>query len=484
MNTQQIQQEKLTQTIEQQKEDRANKEREKIHNKILNDVREMKKGLYCVNQLLTNNKELLENLNKHYPHINKVRNGRLRYKEDGNLKIEYIFDKYNKTRRDLNIEILKFVIKLIYHNKEKISKEELNNIFILSYYCICRDFKTQFKIITKNSSEENLTSINKLYEYIRTEGKNKIDEKIFNQDIIKKQEQEIIKNDCNICFEEYNFDSFEFVKCDNCLNLKCCNNCFKSIQHPKKCPTCRSANIKLIEIEEGDREIKFIHNNQIIKETYNINSFSRYNKQELLLIYYEFNEYHNKYVIENKLFEIKTKGDTEEEITDYYRESDDMPSYCEYVLEEHRAEEYIGTIDRELFKILINAYFNTGDYGERVNIKNKVRQYIGFDDDNNIREFIKYLIRHDGAESVIFNNNFYDYISYNSYEKEYYLLTSDDSIKDKLFNESYDNSLELLYNDSHNNDFETFKQKRNLGFSEPEFFEDNEKWEELEEEEE
>lgn len=267
-----------------------NKKQDTNHHKIMNETKKMSRR-YNVNQFITNlHKDKLKQLYDAFPDFESVRN-RIIYPEEIQdedetvlLKTIYQFDKQVNNKKCLHLELLKFIVYVIYEDTY-ISNSQLNNILLVSYNLICHEFSAPFKILTKSSKEFNLTSINKFYYFLIGESNNDI---IFNEDIIiEKEEEEKDQTlyNCCCCFD--NFRKWDkYIKCSCTVDI--CIECFSNISN--KCPLCRSGNIYLIDNtnnEEDKRNIKFTRLGKTQeREIKNLRFLSENN--ELLLIFYDY----------------------------------------------------------------------------------------------------------------------------------------------------------------------------------------------------
>jgi hypothetical protein len=133
-----------------------------------NTIKKEFKRNYSVSQYFTNNEDIKEKLISIYPNFETVINDNyeVNFNDDSNImKIIYYYDKEFKTKKLLNLELLKFLINLIYYQEDKPNGyyKELNNIFYLSYHLISRGFKCPFKILTTNTFKCEVIDIRNLY---------------------------------------------------------------------------------------------------------------------------------------------------------------------------------------------------------------------------------------------------------------------------------------------------------------------------------
>jgi hypothetical protein len=240
-----------------------------IHNKAQDreHKRQMKKHKNetdSINLLLSNYNELYNELFQHFPNIGESRNKKKYIEFNGSYdKYIYYYDKKINNKESFKKEVLKFIIsELLYNN---LDEEDQKDIFLISYYFIKRGFKTEFKILNKETFKNNICSINTLYNYIiHYKDKNKKNPFI-NFDIYHEPEQtenkETLLKNCCICYEEYE-EKNNFIKCR--CNVEICLTCFENINN---CPLCRFDGIEEInEEDEGDnRTISFKYNNQDLK---------------------------------------------------------------------------------------------------------------------------------------------------------------------------------------------------------------------------
>ena len=231
-----------------------------------------------VNNFLTSNPQLLEEIQNNFLNFDRDQ----KINKENPINYYYKYDIKTEGKEELNRHLLKFIIDLIYNNE---TEQKKLKIYLLSQFLINSKFKPYFKIITKSTFNNNLTSINDFYYYIISQGKKK--KPFFNIDQINiNTDQNIIKN-CLCCFNEYTeAQTNKKIICNNCRNFELCPPCFDRLENPKKCPLCRSPEIKKIEIE-GERLIKYNYNNKCYTETLKYNDISN---DELILIYLGYDE--------------------------------------------------------------------------------------------------------------------------------------------------------------------------------------------------
>jgi hypothetical protein len=250
-------------------EQNVNIHRDEMHKLYLTIQSDNPKNL---NQWLTSNKNLLDEIIINYPHLYRDKKT-----YSTSFHYSYCYDVECSTKKELKNEILKFVIDLIYYN---IGVNEKNNLFYMAHYLIDRKFKPSFKLLSKNSLNISLTSISDLYYYFLSNGKGK--KPNFNEDKINNQEENILN--CCCCLEDYNSNNNNLSGC--CLNVYICSQCFQNL-NPRRCPLCRSSNINLVVNNNNNRLIKFTHN----KKTYEFNKYYNFlDYNEFTLIYFGFKE--------------------------------------------------------------------------------------------------------------------------------------------------------------------------------------------------
>jgi hypothetical protein len=268
-----------------------NKKQVVNHQKILNEYKKMSRR-YNVNQFLTNlNEDKYNKIVEAFPNFQNVRN-RIIYPEEIQdedetilLKEVFQFDKQVNNKKSLNLELIKFIIYLIYDDIN-ISNTQLNNIFLVSSNLINHEFRASFKILTKSSKFKNLTSINKFYYFLIAESNNDI---IFNEDIIMEEEEEKDENlyNCCCCLENFKKQD-KYIRC--LCSIDICVSCFPNVSN--KCPLCRRTGyLKEVDIKkekEGERLIKFTRAGKTHeREINNLKYLTEEN--ELFLIFHDWN---------------------------------------------------------------------------------------------------------------------------------------------------------------------------------------------------
>lgn len=233
----------------------------KKHFLLMNEYKELNKNNYSVNQYITNlNPSIKNKLIDLFglEHFEKIRNKKRNY--DNGYIHSYIFDLKHNNKKDLHEGILIFLIYLIYYDYNESERQVFNleNIYLTTSYLLKRDVKHDFKILTRQTKKKNLYSIKELYFFILGQFTLLSSSYDFNLDKYEEiEENDInIKNECCICYEEYKNEE-DIIKCESC-KPSICNNCFKKLNHIKKCPICRG-NLKKTkkEINRITRDIKF-----------------------------------------------------------------------------------------------------------------------------------------------------------------------------------------------------------------------------------
>jgi hypothetical protein len=252
---------------------------EKDHRQKMTIKNENKK--YSVNQFLTNHPQILNDLSNNF-NVDKLEDLRneeyLKAIDTSSVdKKYYTYDKEFKTRKELNLELLKFIINLMYYEEGGENDfAQLDKIFYLSYYLINRKFIHPFKIVSTSTFNYNLTTINKLYNYVVSGGKKP--KPIFNDSVktnLINEDMNLNKN-CCICLDDFIINN-NFISCQ--CSVEICQDCFNNL-NPRRCPLCRSNSINLKTIRE--RTINFNYNNKnYIKEI----DLDCIDSSEIVLIY-------------------------------------------------------------------------------------------------------------------------------------------------------------------------------------------------------
>jgi len=302
-----------------------------------------------VNSFLTSNPEILNELNQHF-----IFNRDETIFKENNINYYYKYDINHETREELNRELLKFIIDLIYFNE---TEERKIKIYLLSQFLILSKFKPYFKILSKASLNNNLYIINDMYYYLISGGGKKKNPFI-NIDIINNNTDYNILKNCLCCFNEYSeAQTNKKINCNNCqLNLQLCAPCFDRLENPKKCPLCRSANINKIEID-GERIIKYHYNNKIYIQTIKYNIID---DDELILIYLGYDERgDDKIKICHHIFNIT---DEKKLMNDFFNNIDETILYYNVeFLFNLMINQYNDIIDIDIFNSIIEGCQTRGN---------------------------------------------------------------------------------------------------------------------------
>jgi hypothetical protein len=405
----------------------ANAHTESRHNFFKTSPADKPKNL---NQFLTSNPDLFNELQANFNHIN--RDKRINF-INPSLHYYYLYDKETHNQKQLNNEILKFVIDLIYYNADE---EEKIKLFMISNYLINRKFKPSFKLLTKSTFKNGLTSINDLYDYITSKGKKA--KPIFNQDPAINPPEQNIKN-CCVCLEDYNEN--QKINCVNCLNIEMCRNCFNHL-NPKKCPLCRTLNFSITENETTIRQINYIYNNANYQENYNFNI----DDDEITLIYLGYAEPHGEpFKICFKSFYVDTLDKLK---NDFYDNIEDTIFYynTEFLFN-HIVEDYADIIEEEIFNSIVEASHNKQNGKPIMKLCGLIESNIINEEqaEENRKNFFNGLIMTDGLKHTL-NKEFLEYAGQQTTEdKKYYIHSSnnyigDYDIKPQYFKEEFNNN--------------------------------------------
>jgi hypothetical protein len=401
-----------------------NARKEKEHKQKMT-IKKIDKKKYSINQFLTNNDILCNELISHYPILKEMRDWTDEQDIDDEdiKKISYIYDKEFKSKKLLDFEILKLIIHLIYQNQEiNFHNKEASKIFYLAHYLIKRGFKCPFKIVSKNHYIKDLTDIKKLYTYICSGGTTT--KPIFNEDKINNNVNNNDDNlNCCCCLEDYNIINNNYVSCQNCINLQICAPCFNNL-NPRRCPICRTNNINLVNTDS--REIKYIYNNQTFKKNIRLNDIE---DDEIMLIYlYTINE------TGLRIEDFKLKIDRHYDIINNYinNEIDNNAIYYNaQFIESHLLPVFDGVIDTNFIEVL--------QENENYNIINRILGFSNLtpqEEKANKSKFFNDASSIDG-EAHILRYELYEKVIYNTNIEDSYYLYSDDYIDRRLFINSY-----------------------------------------------
>lgn len=195
----------------------------------------------------------------------------------------YIFNYECDSSKDNKIlQILKFIISLIYYDEYDNTKED---ILLTLFHLFQKKFKYDFFLIPPFNDERkkqiNFIEINKLlYMFL---GSDKLPDIEINK--INIVELEKIKFECNICTEEKEEDEQNKI---NCLcTLKLCIECYDQLIN-KCCPLCRRHNPEFNKIKNNNNVkriiIKKLYNNKIYEydKTQNI-----YDDETINILYFD-----------------------------------------------------------------------------------------------------------------------------------------------------------------------------------------------------
>ena len=388
------------------------------HHSEKNTIKKEFKRNYSVSQYFTNNEDIKEKLISIYPNFEVVINDKYEelFDDDSNImKITFYYDKEFKTKKMLNLELLKFLINLIYYQEDKLNGyyKELNQIFYLSYYLISRGFKCPFKILTHNSFKCDVIDIRNLYNFVIKNN--------YNNDMLITDEYTVKKNvgSCCVCLEDYEQDDL-YIKC-NCCNIELCLNCFSNLS-PRRCPTCRCPNI--FRCGEIERNISFKYNHQ----TKNLKITKSADKEVIKLIFYNI----EKKEIEEHYYYLKTDNDLLEE---YYEEIEDTAIYYNSsFIKENMMDVYKGIVDEGIIRnFQENESYET------------IARLLGFMNSNltetEIRQnkkkfFDKAVLIEDEGSKQVFRLEFYKFVCENTNRHDEYNITShSDYLDEGLFKE-------------------------------------------------
>lgn len=396
-----------------------------------NTIKKEFKRNYSVSQYFTNNEDIKEKLISIYPNFEVVINDKyeeLFDDESETQKITFYYDKEFKTKKNLNLELLKFLINLIYYQEEKPNGyyKELNQIFYLSYHLISRGFRCPFKILTTNTFNCEVIDIRNLYNFVIKNN--------YNNDMLITDEYTIKKNvgSCCVCLEDYEEENYIKCKC----SVELCSNCFDNLS-PRRCPICRYQHIYRCGAIE--RNISFKYNNQ----TKNLKITKSADEKDIKLIFYNI----EKKEIEEHYYELETDDDLRE---NFYEDIEDRCIYYEASwLEHHMMDVYKGIVDVDIIR-----NFQENDKAE------PIARLLGFINSNlteteirqNKRNFYNSAVEEEpeGIRHVC-HLEYYERVCENTNTKENYnIISRMDYLDDELFK---DNETTPLNNFDFMNDF-------------------------------
>jgi hypothetical protein len=384
---------------------------------------------YSVCQYLTNNEDIKEKLILIFPHFNEVINDKyeVNFNDDSNImKIIFYYDKEVKNKKLLNLELLKFLINLIYYQEEKPTgyHHDLNKIFYLSYHLISRGFRCPFKILTNNTFNCDIVDIRNFYNYII---------KNMYIDNFEKDVYTVKKNigSCCCCLEEYEHDGF-YIKCH--CSVEICSNCFNNLT-PRRCPICRYMGIYKNNNAERDISFKYNHQTKIFKTS------KETCEEDVKLLFYNV----DKKEIEEHYYDVDNDNDL---IEQFYEDIDDRCIwYNSNFITDNILDIYKGIIDSEMVR--------TFQDNEKYEI---VAKLLGFSHlsteeirQNKKKFFNNAVAIEDEGYKSVFNLEYYKGICENTNNKhEYNIISRNDYLNDTLFKEE---ETTLLINDDFMNDF-------------------------------
>lgn len=440
-------------SIEDKKVIAYNNKKDKQHLKIMNESKPMTRR-FNVNQFLTNMKKekptYFKMLSDAYPNLESVRDIKYflqGYDDDDDetiiLREPYVFDKQVQNKTALKIELIKFVIYLLYENYYTTSNE-LMNIFLIAQHLIKYSFTARFKILSKHNKNVSLTSINKLVCFLLNPDKNS--DIIFNEDIIIEEEEEDIiidesQRNCCCCFDTYQ-KNLNYIQCS--CSVEICLNCFLNLT-PRRCPQCRNEDIKMIctgdiiNEKKDKRKFQFTSLSKVKAETeinlkhycHDVNEFLLMWQEEKQIRYTELKIQSMSEIIkdeyDNLIDDLENYRIPNEEIL-YYLDCEvnsDFNGIISHGMINYMREEEPDDAGKNLKKILkinnINDYksfrrYRNFEYEKEDSVRREL--YRTYNDDENERYFFTMLD---------------DKTSYEKYET-YEIDSDDEEIEHKIFN--------------------------------------------------
>lgn len=398
-----------------------------------NTIKKEFKRNYSVSQYLTNNDAIKKKLILIYhSNFEKVINDKYEELIDDESeikKITFYYDKEFKTKKMLNLELLKFLINLIYYQEEKPDGyyKELNNIFYLSYHLISRGFRCPFKILTTNTFKCEVIDIRNLYNFVT---------KNMYIDIFVTDEYTVKKNigSCCCCLEDYEEETYIKCKC----SVELCSNCFDNLT-PRRCPICRYPHIYRCGAIE--RNISFKYNHQ----TKNLKVIRPTEEDNIKLIFYNIDEKE----IEEHYYELKTDNDLREE---FYEDIEDRCIYYNSsFIEENMMDCFRDIVDMDM----IRCFQDNEKYETIARLLGFTHSNLNLTDEeirqNKRKFFIKAVSMEDEGIKHVCHLEYYERVCENTNNKGNYNITSTNNYLDnELFK---DNETTPLNNFDFMNDF-------------------------------
>jgi len=380
-----------------------------------NTIKKEFKRNYSVSQYFTNNEDIKEKLISIYPNFETVINDKYEELIDDESEIKKIifyYDKEFRTKKMLNLELLKFLINLIYYEEDKPDGycNELNNIFYLSYHLISRGFRCPFKILTTNTFKCEVIDIRNLYNFVTKNTYNNIFET--DEYIIKKN-----IGSCCCCLEDYEEENYIKCKC----SVELCINCFYNLA-PRRCPLCRYPHIYRCWSIERNISFKYNHQTKILK------AINPAEEDDIKLIFYNI----DKKEIEEHYYNLKTDNDLREE---FYEDIEDRAIYYNSLfIHDNMIDIYKGIVDEGMIR-----NFQENESSETI------ARLLGFMNSNltemeirqNKRKFFdKAVSIEDEGIKHVCNLEYYKGVCDNTNRKDEYSITSNiNYLDDTLFKE-------------------------------------------------
>ena len=301
---------------------------------------------------------------------------------------KYTYDKEFKTEKKMNKVIINLIIDMFFNCGDYQEKRRLRYKI---NYLIEKQFKHRFFIIQDQDETGTFYNLKELFKYIKHTIKGKNGDALLKQvknskcEYVAKIKAEPLKHNfkCAVCLEDVEYLKILNYNCD-CKDL-ICEECFKKLPYPKKCPLCRKSpyklNLTIAEDEPAKRRFTIKYNNKIYEEYFNIDNLENET-------FFYFNEQIEK--IDYFKFQLKTDEEILKEIVE---DDDKFFNFCCYKADINYLHLHSKTsLNKKPLEILCNHYYEDGDRYEFIN------NVLCLDDEEDRREFLDEYYNINGVE--------------------------------------------------------------------------------------
>jgi len=213
----------------------------------------------ALHTLYTSNSDF--SVNRHLREVNRIDILTDEYGYDRNQLNDnfFIWSRHVQRKKDLNVELLRLTIQLLYSG---FSDEDKKPLFLISYWLIFKKRVTKPFKIMNNKTKGKIISVWCMYQFI------------LKGTPIKAIDEETAPDpyECLLCCENSITTS---AVCENCTSRSgsiICSDCYHKLTSPHICPFCSTPTLSLPNTEILERSITFTHNRQNFQKQVSLGS--------------------------------------------------------------------------------------------------------------------------------------------------------------------------------------------------------------------